>query len=93
MAIKNEMWKAIEKQLREKGEIRKDDRIRLLDVDRIYNSDFLDIIVDVTREGDWQPYVVWELKLDAERWVICWDRSNKWSYIRGMEEDDCDLYL
>ena len=88
-----EMLKAIEEQLKEKGEIRKDDRIRLLDVDRAYYySEYVDVIVDVIREGDWQPYGVWELKFDPVRKVICWERS-KWSYIRGREEDDYDLYL
>ena len=80
-----EMLKAIEEQLKKKGEIRSDDRIRLCDEYRVYNSELLDIMVDVTRKGDWQPYGVWELKLDA-RGVICWERS-KWSYIRGRETD------
>ena len=80
-----EMLKAIEEQLKEKGELRKDDRIRLLDEERLIDSGVMDVLVGVFREEDWNPYGVWTLIFDDVRGVICWERS-KWSYVRGREE-------
>ena len=78
--MSEDIMNGLKNALIEYGDMLEDWKLKFVSVEKIGNSDFADVSVEITKKRCRKPFIMWKLRVDTVKELVHFDQSSFYRY-------------